>query len=273
MEEIEEPIAQGATATLHPYGNGTVLKWYRAGFAADEAEREAHKAQFAFAAGVRTPFVHETITIAGRPGIVFDRVNGFPLLARMFGAKEYAAKDMALMATLHADLHTKSGDGLPVLQQRLADKIQAAELPDDLRQFVLTRLGDLCQTTANHVLCHGDFHPLNILLDNDVQTPVIIDWVDATCGVSLADVARTALLLKFAVLPDNLPQTERDWLTRERAGLADIYLNTYHAIRPFDWEDFGEWLVVVAAARRHDRIPPIEKERMQGNHRRKLRAE
>jgi len=34
-------------------------------------------------------------------------------------------------------------------------------------------------------LCHGDFHPRNVIVDGDELT--IIDWVDASSGPPAAD--------------------------------------------------------------------------------------
>lgn len=268
-DDLGEPIAHGATAALYAYGDGGALKLYRAGFPADEAEREAEKAREAFAAGVRTPAVREVVTVAGRPGIVFDRVEGTPLAFQMFAAKDKATDGMALMAILHADLHTRRGGALPPLREGLAYKIRAAGLPDELRDFALTRLTQLCEKTrsdtATHdALCHGDFHPLNILLaGGDPKTPVIIDWVDATSGPPLADVARTELLMRYSVLPDNWAPQEIDWLAHNRDSLAEAYLDAYYAVRPFERSEVAAWLPVVAAARRQDAIPESEKETMQ----------
>ena len=44
-------------------------------------------------------------------------------------------------------------------------------------------------------LCHGDFHPMNIL--GEASQPVIIDWLDARRGDPAADVCRSYLLMKF----------------------------------------------------------------------------
>lgn len=41
-------------------------------------------------------------------------------------------------------------------------------------------------------LCHGDFHPRNVIVDGDELT--IIDWVDASSGPPAADLARSAII-------------------------------------------------------------------------------
>jgi Phosphotransferase enzyme family len=44
-------------------------------------------------------------------------------------------------------------------------------------------------------LCHGDFHPLNVL--GEASQPFVIDWPDACRGDPTGDVCRSYLLLKF----------------------------------------------------------------------------
>ena len=46
------------------------------------------------------------------------------------------------------------------------------------------------------MICHGDFHPLNVLVDGDDAW--LIDWTDAALGPREGDVARTLLLFEVA---------------------------------------------------------------------------
>ena len=46
-------------------------------------------------------------------------------------------------------------------------------------------------------LCHGDFNPSNIIINEDGRYS-IIDWAHATQGNASADVARTYLLFSLA---------------------------------------------------------------------------
>ncbi len=50
------------------------------------------------------------------------------------------------------------------------------------------------------VICHGDFHPLNVLVDTEADTErvAVIDWTDAGIGDRHGDIARTAWLFRFA---------------------------------------------------------------------------
>lgn len=66
----------------------------------------------------------------------------------------------------------------------------------DTKRTVLAVLGEM---PDDERLCHGNFHPDNVLMT--LQGPVIIGWMDATRGSPLVDIARTSLLLSMGDLP------------------------------------------------------------------------
>jgi aminoglycoside phosphotransferase (APT) family kinase protein len=70
-----------------------------------------------------------------------------------------------------------------------ADRLADAGLADAIRTLVIARP----QPESRHVICHGDFHPLNIIVGPTGTT--IVDWTAARLGPPAFDVAFTALLL------------------------------------------------------------------------------
>src|SRR5262249_42867679 len=77
---------------------------------------------------------------------------------------------------------------LPPRRRVAAPRARAAPRPPYLRDFagrVLDRL------PAGDRLCHGDYHPGNVLLGAD--RTAVIDWTGAVRGVAEADHARTLL--------------------------------------------------------------------------------
>jgi len=48
-------------------------------------------------------------------------------------------------------------------------------------------------------LCHGDFHPENVLFENDEY--YVIDWMTGMQGNIAADVARTEMIIQNAGIP------------------------------------------------------------------------
>jgi len=156
------------------------------------------------------------------------------------------------LAELQTALHSCEVPELPSLRRRLEEKIRAvALLPTKTKEAVLEVLAQLPDGNA---VCHGDFHPDQIIMS--ARGPIIIDWTDATQGNPLADVARTCLLLRMAAL---LPSTPRRWLIDSaRALFHSIYLRRYLRLRPGSREEIDAWIPVVAAARLSEDIPEEE---------------
>jgi thiamine kinase-like enzyme len=92
-------------------------------------------------------------------------------------------------------------------------------------------------------LCHGDFHPGNIILTN--RGPVIIDWMTASKGKACGDVARTSIILEAATAPKGTPMR---WLLEwVRKLFLSTYLNHYFQLNPVDKRMFTPWRVIMAA--------------------------
>jgi uncharacterized protein (TIGR02172 family) len=251
-EPLNSPLARGRTAELYAWESGTVLKLYLAGYDRTEAEHEAHKALAVHASGLPVPAVGEIVSVGERWGLVYERVEG-PTMLTMLGRKPWHIFSFARrQAALHAQMHsTASQAALPAQRQELAWKIQAAsQLSASLRESVLAALAALPEGSA---LCHGDFHPENILIT--AQGEVIIDWVDATLGNPLADVARTTILMLGAAASDQVPNPLLKQFVR---GFHQVYLRTYFHLRPQGQDEYRRWLPVVAAARLSENITEQE---------------
>ena len=102
-------------------------------------------------------------------------------------------------------------------------------------------------------LCHGDFHPGNIMMAGG--EPVLIDWTNATRGDPTADVARTRLMLRIGTPPPGTSAVLRGLSLFGRRVLVWLYLRAYRRVRPLDVEAVARWEVPVAAARFAERIP------------------
>jgi len=74
-------------------------------------------------------------------------------------------------------------------------------------------------------ICHGDFHPLNILIEGGKVTGVL-DWPGCIIADPVLDVAFTMVYLTIP-FPHLLPEIEWDYLARG-------YLDAYHDQRPLD---------------------------------------
>lgn len=75
------------------------------------------------------------------------------------------------------------------LKDKMKRKISETDLDATTRYELETRLNGM----PNHTkVCHGDFNPSNVIIDES-GTPYVIDWSHATQGNGSADAARTYL--------------------------------------------------------------------------------
>ncbi|HDL86649.1 MAG TPA: aminoglycoside phosphotransferase family protein [Candidatus Acetothermia bacterium] len=154
-----------------------------------------------------------------------------------------------VLAELHADMHANNILlELPSQRQRLEDKIRSATvLPPDLRRAGLRSLE---QMPDGDRLCHGDFHPGNILMT--ARGPIIIDWIDATRGNPVADVARTWVIL-------SAPRLSIPWFVKVLLSWSHkAYLKRYFQLQSGDQQQFTAWLPIVAGARLSENISEIQ---------------
>jgi len=105
----------------------------------------------------------------------------------------------------------------------------------------------------NDRLCHGDFHPDNILMT--AQREIIIDWIDATHGNPLADLARSTIIVLGAS-----GNSSRGLLPRALVRILHAAtIRYYFKLGPGGEDEYKRWLPIVAAARLSQEIPEAEK--------------
>ncbi len=198
-------IGRGRSAELFAWGDQQALKLFYAGWPLIAAETEAQAAQRVYESGLRVPAVGGVIEVDGRHGIIYERVDGMAMLDNLATQPWNVVRFAHMLAESHADMHAHQGTNLPSQREYMRKQIQSApSLPDQKKQAVLDVLDKLPDGDA---LCHGDYHPGNILLTAD--GPVIIDWPLASRGNPAADAARTSLILTLGAMQ---PGTPGRWL-------------------------------------------------------------
>jgi len=251
--KLGQPIARGRTAEIYAWGDGQILKLFNAGWHPGWVDYEARVARAVYETGAPVPAVGDVIELEGRLGLVYGRVEGPSLLRRIQARPWTFPAAGRLLAELHAALHEKRAPTLPPQRERLERRISAAQpLTPELRARALAALQALPDGDR---LCHGDFHPDNILIT--ARGPVIIDWVDATRGNPLADVARTIVLLTGAIPP----MPGRRLIEALRGKFLAIYRARYRRLTSAGEQEIAAWLPVVAAARLDEGIAE-EQERL-----------
>ena len=102
-----------------------------------------------------------------------------------------------------------------------------AEIDENTKYELLQRL----QGMKNHnKLCHGDFHPSNVIVTED-QSIYVIDWAHVTQGNASADAARTYLLFSID----------------KKESLAEKYINLFAEKSGIEKSHIQRWIPIVAA--------------------------
>jgi thiamine kinase len=187
-------LADGASAEVYAWPDNQVLKLFRSGFHRESIERELHHSRKAHALGIPTPRPEKLVHLDGRIGIVFARCDG-PSFYELIASQARPAKELAdLFFDLQQAIHRCSAPELAPLTGALARRIALArDVPEAAKEAALATLeasGDA------GTLCHGDFHPLNVMLSGG--RAMAIDWLDAARGDPGLDVVRTLLFLQYS---------------------------------------------------------------------------
>jgi aminoglycoside phosphotransferase (APT) family kinase protein len=122
------------------------------------------------------------------------------------------------------------------LVRHVVDELQHVALRAALAEIEL-RLPDL--QVADPVICHGDFHPMNLLISDDEST--VIDWTDAGVGDRHCDIARTSWLFHFAAAAAP-SRAERSVVKATAPFLSRRHLAAYGRRHPIDRRRLSMWL-------------------------------
>jgi aminoglycoside phosphotransferase (APT) family kinase protein len=238
---MSAPLGVGREAEVYAWGDGAVLKLYRPGFGGHRAEAAALQALDG--AGL-APRLLDVVDRDGRAGLVLERFDGPDMLSVLQRQPWRVLSLAGTLATAHLAVHrVPASADLPDLRHVLAARIRDAVLPPRLRDFATRLLDGLPDGDR---VCHGDYHPGNVLLAAD--RTAIIDWVGAARGAAEADHARTVLLLRWADPLPGTPPLSRALIATGRTMLARRYARTYRrGAAPL--RHLGQWLLVQVAAR------------------------
>lgn len=231
MGEIGKLVGRGRSAEIYALGKDRVIKLFNESTPTWVVDREFNITTLVARAGIPVPMPLERMELLLRPGIVYQRIQG-RLLSKELLLKPWNIKQQFIrLAELHSDIHSHSIADLPDQREEYHRQISKTEISPQQKLLLYRILETL---PGGDRVCHGDFHPENIMATSGGS--IIIDWMNGAKGAALADVARTVMILRL-YLPHPL-----QW------GV-ETYLKRYREIYPYKPEDLGNWLKIVTAAR------------------------
>ena len=169
----------------------------------------------------------EVTKIENRWALVTEFIEGTPLDVLMREHPERQEEYLNLFVNIQLEIMSKRVPTLNRLKDKYRRKLAEADIDDTTRYELLQRL----EGTKNHdKLCHGDFNPSNVIINENGEYS-IIDWAHATQGNASADVAKTFLLFSLN------GQTE----------LAEKYLDLFTEKSGIERKEIQRWIPIVAA--------------------------
>ncbi|MBG9839339.1 MULTISPECIES: aminoglycoside phosphotransferase family protein [Bacillus cereus group] len=233
---LGNPIAKGNTAEIYLY-DSKVVKLFEEYLPNTESINEAKKQKYAYSCGLPVPNVFEVTKIQNRQAIIMEYVKGNSigdlLLNNLNEAEHYINICVNEQKKIHAI--RVNTDVMEAMGERLERQIKSVhKLDEKQKESILNKLHSI---KFEPRLCHGDFHPFNLILSE--KNVSIIDWVDACSGDIRADVFRTYLLY-----------------AQSHIELAEMYLQIYCRNTDLTREEIFQWALIITAARFSEKVSP-----------------
>ncbi|MDW5563586.1 MAG: phosphotransferase [Methanomassiliicoccus sp.] len=230
-----------------------VIKLFSPQVSRELVEEEVRLTNLARSLGILTPEIQELVQTSDRWGFSYHKINGSTIMDVLI-AGERDIEELAMsFAQLHRHLHEHPGTGMPLLKDRLRPLIQEADLQAELKNKALWSLSDL---PDGEWICHGDFHPGNVIMAQEGS--YILDWVEASSGHYLADVARSLVLI-LAWLPNQLERMGASLPAHDLDRFHKVYRAHSFRSTPETEELLDRWTFTMAVARLCQSIPGEER--------------
>nr|WP_314465419.1 phosphotransferase [uncultured Clostridium sp.] len=230
-------VGVGNTAAVYEWENGKVVKLFHEGYSYQAAIREFENAMAVNNMDFPKPKAYEFITYEGKPGIVYDKVMGESLLdwtLRTGNLQECSI----LMAKAHKAILKHDIRNVPDYKDFLIYQIKKASITKEEQQNAL-HLAD--QLEDGTTLCHGDFHPGNVMLLQDSVS--VIDFMNVCRGNRLYDIARTVYLIEYTPVPSGADNPEE--IRNLKKTLSRLYLEQMNLTK----ESIKDYLSAISVAR------------------------
>lgn len=239
---LGKPIAVGNTAEIYQVED-KVMKVFKEHLPPLEHIHEANKQEYAFSSGLPVPKVFNVTKIEGRQAIIMEYVRGKTAGELILNNMESADLYLTECAQMQLKIHAMPADPSVIgsMTDKLHKQIQIAETLNQAQKRNLLKKLDSIMFQPG--LCHGDFHPFNIIIGESTVT--VIDWVDSSSGDVRADVIRTYLLISEASVK-----------------LAERYVHIYCSLTGISRNEVFQWMPIIAAARLWENVSDAEHKRL-----------
>jgi uncharacterized protein (TIGR02172 family) len=186
-----ELLAQGGQSKIYAYDDNTILRVPQRSIDSELINYEFNVYK-KIQDHLLVPHVKELVEIDAKPCMVIEKIVGSDLFSILMKNPVTLFKLPKVLASLHsAVFQVELTDTLITNHSKAKYCINNSTVLDSNQK---DKLLEILSTLENGTsLCHGDFHPGNILNSNGKN--YIIDWSSATYGKQHFDIAHTYLLM------------------------------------------------------------------------------
>lgn len=226
---LSNKIAERKTKDVYE-DNGKTIKLFVEDYSKADILNEAlNQARVEEGTDLYMPKLLEVTKIGNRWALVSEHIEGTPLDVLMEQHPEKFDEYLRTFVEIQLTILSKQVPLLNRIKDKYKRKInEATNINDNIKYELLQRLEGM----KNHTkLCHGDYNPSNIII-NEKGEYFVIDWSHATQGNASADVARTFLLFSI----------------QGKTDVAEKYLDLFSEMSGISKGNIQRWIPIVAAA-------------------------
>lgn len=177
-------VGKGNTAIIYQYSTSQVLKVFASDYPKDAIQREMNNSCIFNRCFNKSPICYGLKTKENKTGICYEYIKG-KTLSEIYLQNHDEMMVMNIIVSLQKAFLNCSAYG--ALDYRV--------WLNDVSEGAYTK--EIMALPQSNNLCHGDFHPGNILIDENNEA-YIIDFMNVCRGPKQYDIARTYYLLSNA---------------------------------------------------------------------------
>ena len=251
-------IGSGKTSDVFEYGE-YVLKLYKEFMDEGSIEMEYYFSKLAFNNNIKTPEPKSIIYEQNKKGIIFQKINGKALLKINIGNPLRIKKLLKIFVKLQFEIHKiKLNNSEYTFKDYLNKSIEKSHfMNNDDKAYIHKYIRKLPE---GNNLCHGDFHPENVLLEKNEY--YVIDWMTGMQGNIAADAARTEMIIQNAEIPGNIPYIIKRIMQIFQKKLSQIYIKEYCKISGMKKVEIEKWKLPLYVARLDENNSKEEENRL-----------
>lgn len=219
---LNNEIAKRKTKTVYRDNDKTIKLFVENYSKADILNEALNQARVEEGTDLYMPKLLAVTKIDNRWALVSEHIDGTPLDVLMEQNPEKFDEYLNKFVEIQLTILSKQVPLLNRIKDKFRRKIREnTHINDNIRYELLQRLEGM----KNHTkLCHGDYNPSNIII-NEKGEYFVIDWAHATQGNASADCARTFLLFSIQGKED-VAEKYLD-LFAEKSGIEKIHIQRW----------------------------------------------